>query len=225
MNVKPSQCRRVLLILWLHFQNHLIFVCRLVDRRDLSHTKGITKRGLNLLNRHTQRRGLLAIDVDVDLWCVYLKIAIYILNRLHLPHILLEQSYGIIEIRRAGALQRDLIEAARGAPADIDGRWVLNKSPYPRLARKLRPQFLHDLIGAQLTLVGWLEDDEDRPSIAAGIPSPGTDCRAHRLNIRVVLNNFGDYVLMLKHIFERNALCGFGAREQQTAVATWYEPF
>src|SRR5882762_3195048 len=179
MNVKPSQCGRILLILWLHFQNHLIFVCRLVDRRDLSHTKGVAKCGLNLLNRHAQRRGLLAIDVDVDLWRVYLKIAIDILNRLHLPHILLEQSYGIIEVRRVGALQRDLIETARGASTNIDRRWVLNKSSYPRLARKLRPQFLHNLIGTQLTLVGPLEDDEDRPGIAAGIPSTGTDRRAH----------------------------------------------
>jgi len=98
--------------------------------------------------------------------------------------------------------QRDLVEAARGATTNIDGRWVLNKSPYPRLARKLRPQFFYNLIGAQLALVGWLEDDEDRTGITAGVPSAGADCRTHRLNIRVVLNNVRDYVLVLNHILE-----------------------
>ena len=48
MNVKPAHRRRILLELGFDFEDHLIFVGRRVDRRNLTRAKGVAQRRLDL---------------------------------------------------------------------------------------------------------------------------------------------------------------------------------
>src|SRR6478672_10202521 len=103
----------ILLVFRFHFHDHLVFIGWCVDGRNLSRTKGIAERGLDLLNRHTISRGLFAIYIDIYLRCVELDIAVYILNQRQFPHGSLKLAGIVVKILGVGRLQSYLIRATR----------------------------------------------------------------------------------------------------------------
>ena len=66
----------------------------------------------------------------------------------------------------SGALQRELIQALRRAAADLNRRRHLHEDVHAGNAAQLRPQLVHDLIGAK-TLAVRLESDEDASLVPA----------------------------------------------------------
>src|SRR5437667_7730348 len=137
MDVKSPERRRVLLVFRLHFQNHLILICRRINGGDLPRAESIAKGRLNLLNCQPERRCEFAIDIDINLRGINLQITIDILNRRQVPHLLLKDSCVLVENRGTCALKRDLIETTSCLAANIDRRWILNKDSETRFVGEL----------------------------------------------------------------------------------------
>src|SRR4029079_5639080 len=98
MNVEPAERRRITLKFGLRFENDLVFVGRFIYLRNLPRAERVAQGGLNLRDRNVVGGGLLAIDLDVDLWRVDLQVAVYVLKNLHLTHFSLEQRRRIRQI-------------------------------------------------------------------------------------------------------------------------------
>ena len=61
-----------------HFENHLVFIGRLIDQRHLPVAVGAHQRVLNLLRRDAERQRAIAIDVDHHLRAGDLQIAVHV---------------------------------------------------------------------------------------------------------------------------------------------------
>ena len=74
-NKKSRQCGGIVLILWQHFGNYLIFVGRRVNSGNLAIAVRRIERVFNLLRRHSHRLRFVAIDIHGNLWAGDLQVA------------------------------------------------------------------------------------------------------------------------------------------------------
>ena len=63
------------MIFGLHLQDYLIFIRGGINRRDLARAIGAVQRVFDLLRGNAERRGFVAIDIDVELWILDLNVA------------------------------------------------------------------------------------------------------------------------------------------------------
>ena len=124
-----------------------------------------------MVNCNTVDGRLFAIYIDVNLWSIELKIAIHVLNQRQFPHRALELAGILIQVLGVGCLQRDLVRAACGLAANIDGRWILDVDLQTRFVGKARTQFFRDFICAELPLIDWLQADKKGSVVATRVSS------------------------------------------------------
>ena len=166
MNVESAQRGRILLELGFDFEDHLIFVGRRINRRNLTRAKGVAQRRLDLSNGHAYGGGPFAIDIDVDLRGVDLQVAIDVLNRRQLAHLFFQNANVVVKIGCVRSLERHLVQTARRHAADAQAGRVLQKHAQARLVRKPGSQFFDDLIGT-LALIQRFEADKNCAAVAA----------------------------------------------------------
>ena len=105
-------------------QDHLILIVRRVDLRDLPRAVGVVERVLDLVRGQAERRQLVAVHLDGDLRVLELQVAADVLEARHLPHLVFEHRRPPVQLGGVGVLQRELIERATAAAAEVDRRRV-----------------------------------------------------------------------------------------------------
>ena len=86
-----SRRGRILLILRLHFQNHVELIGLRVNRRYLPLAEGIVERIVNILRRDAEPAGRVAIDIDEKPQAVVLLVARHVAQFRNLLHAVHEQ--------------------------------------------------------------------------------------------------------------------------------------
>src|SRR6185437_3911227 len=158
--IKFQQIGRRLLVFGVDFENHLIIVRRLIDRRDLPDAIGAIKRAAHLIDRDVQRRGEVAIDLDDELAVFQLQVGVDVLDAGQFLDARLQLRRDLVELLRVAVLDRVLILAAGEAAADID---VLNRLEIgngPRHLGYFTTQALNHLLDILFPNVARLQRDE-----------------------------------------------------------------
>ncbi len=156
-------------MLGLQLQDHLERIVGGVDRGNLPGGIGAGEGVFDLLGGDPQQRGLVAVDLDIDLRVFDLQVGGHVLQPGDLLEPCLQERSITIEGVRIRALQGKLILAFGQAPADPDGGRVLQKSLDPGNGGQFRPEFLNDFVRAQIPLISRFQADIE-PS---GVGSPG----------------------------------------------------
>ncbi len=168
MNVKPPQRRRILLVRWLHFQNHLVFVRRGVDSRDLPRAVGVVERVFDLLRRDAERRRLVAIDVHVELRILDLNVAGHIQQLRQGRDLFLQFRSLRVKFISIRTLQRQLVRTLRDLSAHLHERWILQIDAHPGHRGKLRAQVGDNRFYILLALRQRLQQNQDVAGVAGG---------------------------------------------------------
>ena len=103
-----------------------------------------------MLGRNAERRGFVAIDVDVHLRIRDEQIRGYVHKTGKLGHLLHERGGVTIKLRRVRTLKRQLILALGKLTADLDRRQVLHVSVNSSYRRKLLAKFLNYFIDVRM---------------------------------------------------------------------------
>src|SRR6185436_10891881 len=106
---------------------------------------GVVERVLDLIGGDAERRGLVAIDLDVDLRARDLEVAGEILEAWHHGERRLQLARRGVQFLAIWRLHRVLIQALADLSADPDRRRVLHVDLDAGDPRDLRPQFRDDV--------------------------------------------------------------------------------
>ena len=164
----------------LQLQDHLVLISGGKDRGNLPRRIGAGESVFNLLGGNPQERSFVAVDLDIDLGVFDLQVRGHILQPGDLPEPLLQDGSITVEGIRIRGLQGELILAFRHAPADPDGRRVLQKNLDPRNGSQFRPELLNDFVRAQITFISRFQTDIEPSGVgsraAPAWPYGGHEC-------------------------------------------------
>ena len=218
-DVEPAERVGVLLEFRQHLEHDPVFREVAVNRRNLAGAERVVKAGLNLLRRHAQRGGLVAVNGHDDLRAGDLQIARHILKDVLLlrnfPH---EHRRVGKKLLRVGVLQAELIRGFGQHAAHTDERRNLGKDAEAGNLRKLLAQILDDFAGALPALRTLLQPHEDAAVVAADGRAAEADRRHERGDVGVGRDNFRRLLLVRLHRLERNVLRALGDAENLVGV-------
>ena len=150
---------------------------------------------LDLRRRNAQRRGLVAVDLDVDLRILQPQVAGDILESRHVRGNLVRQDRRVaVKLVRVGGLQRELVLRPGQPPADLDRRRVLQAADDAGDLGELRAEFLDDLVRRQRALRPRLEPQEQRGRCSSE-PSPPM-----RPAVDMNDSTFGSLAIISRHL-------------------------
>src|SRR5206468_3199156 len=173
-----------------------------------SRSVGVVQRALDLLSGYAEGGGAIAVDRNVYLGIRDLEIARDILDLLDVSHTCFQPFRCRVQQGNVGPLQGKLILALGSTSADLDCGWYLHVDVHARNARELRPQLVHDLIGAQ-PLAARLQAEEYSALITA--PASSSAHRRHESgDVGVACDDRGDLLLVAHHVLERRSLSRLG---------------
>ena len=219
-DVEERQRGRVQLVLRFHFHDHPVLIHVGVNRRDLALAISVVKRVLNLVRRHAQRVGLVAVDFHRHLRVGDEQIAGHILKPTQLRHFVHQNRRPMIKLLGVGALQRVLIKRFGERAADANQGRVLQKSLDTRHPRQFQAELLDDLVGVQTAFGPRLEANENAPAVRADRGASHADRRGEIGDIRVRAHNPGHGKLVFAQGVKRNPLRGLGDAENLPGVFT-----
>ena len=225
-HVQFVQRRRILLELRRDLQDHLVLVVRRINLRHLPRAVGVIQSALNLSHVQAERRDLVAIQIDLDLRILQLKVAADVFDALDLADLGLEQRRPVIQLRRVGILHRELIEAARALLATEVDRWLVHHvNAHARHLRQLRPQLRHDLIDVEFPLGARLQVDGDAALVESAAAGATADIAAQSGNVRILPDDRGDLFLVAHHLVEADALDRLDADVESSLILGGQEAF
>ena len=103
-------------------EDHPILIVGRVDRRDLARAVRVVQRLLDLLHRHAQGGGAVAVDPHAHLRVLDLQIGCHVLQRGDAAQHPLEVRGVVVQRVDVGALQGELVLGLGRAPPDTDRR-------------------------------------------------------------------------------------------------------
>ncbi len=180
-------------------QNHRVAVAAGEDGRHLAVAKGAVQRGADIGYLHAGGIGAVAVDVDLRLQAVQLRIAGDVAKQRLGAHLALHLLRPIGQLTGAHALQHILKAALADAPAQPQVLHRRHEHRHARLAVEFLPQLFQHLVH-WLPRVARMQADEQAAAIAAG------DARGHIRHIRIGLNDVGGMVDDLHHGRVRHVL-------------------
>src|SRR5258707_7324136 len=166
---------------------------------------------------HVERGGFVAVNLHRDLRVRDLQVAVDINKAFQLAEFLLEDWRKMVEFRGVGTLERELVLAFGELSPNADRRRHLQVGADAGNLRDLGPDLVNDFVYVR-ALAGIDQPREDSASIQAGVHASAADGGRIRRNIWIFADGFGDDLLVLDHVFERDALLALSERENLALV-------
>ena len=164
--MEQGQRRRVPLVLRFDFQDHFVLVRRSIDGRNLARAEGAVERVFDLLRGHSDRQGLLPVDIHHDLGTGDLQVGVHVLQFSQAGQFFFEYTRPLVEFLRIRPLERILVETSALLPPDVDGGRDLQEHPDARDDGELGPQGFDDLLRASIAFGASFEPPEDDPAVS-----------------------------------------------------------
>src|SRR5204862_15628 len=167
---------------------------------------------------------LVSVEAQLNLRAVEPEVAVDVLDARDVPHRVFHQGRRSIELRGVGVLQRVLVTgSARAAAADVDWRRVRHEHAHARHLPELRPHVGHDLIDRPFPHVARLQVDADAPCIgalaSAAHVAAYADAAAVPIDVGVLGDDIGDFLLMTNELLEPDALAAINSTRTNTATS------
>jgi hypothetical protein len=180
--------------------------------------------GLDLLHRHTERRGAVTIDVDVNRRRRKIEIAGHVQEARRLRQRVFQACRGGVQLADVGVAQRILILRFADQPADGDDGTVLNVDVESRDSIELAAKFGHHLL-YRGSLRTRFERDPERTLIRAPARAARSN-RGHRaVDIGIAPQDRRRFSLMAAHLLERNAVGALGVSGKLAGILAWEKIF
>ncbi|MNX88083.1 hypothetical protein D3C86_1200410 [compost metagenome] len=199
-------------------QDDLVLVGRPVDLGDLARSVGAVQGHLDLIGRHVEGGGPVAVDREGDLGSLRLEIARDVLQLRRLAQALIERLRGAVQGHRVSPLEGHLVLALARHAADSDARRILQINADARHLSELGSQRVDHLVGAQRSLAPRLEVDEEHAVVALGAEGARAGARDDALDVGVGLDDLGDLLLVPHHLGEGDAGRCLGDAHQAARV-------
>ena len=223
-DVELRQRVGIRLILRLHFHDDPVFVDVGVNSGNLALAVSVEKRFLNLLRRHAQRGGLVAVYFHGHLWIGDQQIARHILKPVQPGHAVHQNRRPAVKLARIAALKRKLIKRLGERAAHANQRRVLQIDFQAGNPGELGAQRLDDFVGALSAFGARFQAHEQASAIAGDRRSARANGRHESRHIRVLAHDSGCLQLMFAHGVEGNVLRRLGGAENLAGVFVRKKP-
>ena len=199
----------VRLILRQELQDHLIIVGRGVNVGYLARAVGVIQRVFDLVRRHSQGRGVIAVDLYLHQRAGDQQIAVDVDQSRNIPQALFEIVRGAVELLQVLRLQRVLIQAPALLAADAHQRRILEVRFYARDLVQQGPELIHDLFRRGFPLGAGFQANLQIAGVA-GVVSASAGPGKVRVHVRILGDDGVHLLLQPPHDVEGCILGEFG---------------